>query len=107
MNPIMNNAGTNNAERPARSSRLSGFYRKSVAERTNILAEWANLSNVERAILTDSLSINQADKMIENVVGRYTLPMGIGTNFIVNGPAMPRGLHVRAVDFLPAAHVQS
>jgi len=68
-----------------RSSRLSGFYQKSVAERVQFLAEWAKLTPAETNLLTDSLSIEQADKMIENVVGRFTLPMGIGTNFIING----------------------
>jgi hydroxymethylglutaryl-CoA reductase len=29
--------------------------------------------------------VAQADKMIENVIGVYNLPLGIGTNFIING----------------------
>jgi hydroxymethylglutaryl-CoA reductase len=70
---------------PSRSSRLSGFYQKSVAERTAIIARWADLSADEVAVLHEGLSVAQADKMIENVVGRYSLPLGIGTNFLVNG----------------------
>ena len=67
------------------SSRLSGFYQKSVAERVALLADWAGLDAGESAALDQSLSLAQADKLIENVVGRYALPLGIGTNFLING----------------------
>ncbi|GIV68590.1 hydroxymethylglutaryl-CoA reductase, degradative [Caldilinea sp.] len=68
-----------------RTSRLSGFYQKSVAERTSIIAQWANLSAEEVSALHSGLSVAQADKMIENVIGVYNLPLGIGANFIING----------------------
>lgn len=68
-----------------RSSRLSGFYQKSIEERTAIVAAWAGLSDDERAWLRDSLTLEQADKMIENVVGRYSLPLGIAANFRIDG----------------------
>ena len=68
-----------------RTSRLSGFYQKSVAERTSLIAQWANLSPEEVSALHSGLSVAQADKMIENVIGVYNLPLGIGTNFIING----------------------
>lgn len=71
--------------KPERSSRLSGFYQKSVAERVEILTEWADLTPDEVEILSDGVSVAQADKMIENVVGRYSLPLGIGANFQING----------------------
>ena len=32
-----------------------------------------------------ALPLNVADGMIENVVGRFELPLGIATNFLVNG----------------------
>ncbi|MCB9149889.1 MAG: hydroxymethylglutaryl-CoA reductase, degradative [Caldilineaceae bacterium] len=68
-----------------RSSRLSGFYQKSIDERIQILQQWAELTAAEITALHDALSVAQADKMIENVVGRYSLPLGIGANFVVNG----------------------
>jgi hydroxymethylglutaryl-CoA reductase len=71
-------------ETGARSSRISGFYQKSVAERVALVADWAALTAAEQAVLGDSLTVNQADKMIENVIGRYTLPLGIGVNFLIN-----------------------
>jgi len=69
---------------PARTSRLSGFYQKSIAERTAIVAQWAQLTADEVAALHDGLAVAQADKMIENVIGRYSLPLGIGANFLIN-----------------------
>jgi hydroxymethylglutaryl-CoA reductase len=70
-----------------RSSRLSGFYKKSVEERVGIVAAWADLTDQERAILTGEggLSVEQGDHMIENVVGTHALPLGIATNFMING----------------------
>jgi hydroxymethylglutaryl-CoA reductase len=72
----------------SRTSRLSGFYQKSVAERTAFLAQWADLTPDQIAALHCGLSITQADKMIENVVGCYGLPLGIGANFVINGREM-------------------
>ncbi len=79
------NSGMSKATGVERTSRLSGFYQKSVAERTAIVARWADLTADEVAVLHEALSVAQADKMIENVVGRYSLPLGIGVNFLING----------------------
>jgi hydroxymethylglutaryl-CoA reductase len=49
------------------------------------VAAWAGLADDEIALLADGLAVEQADKMIENVVGRFSLPLGIATNFQVNG----------------------
>ncbi len=68
-----------------RSSRLAGFYRKPIEERAAIVAEWAGLDADDVEALRAGLSLAQAGQMIENVVGRYTLPLGIGANFVVNG----------------------
>ncbi len=68
-----------------RSSRFPGFYRLSFQERIEILARWAELSPEEKALLERSLSPEQAEKMIENVVGVFPLPLGIAVNFLING----------------------
>jgi hydroxymethylglutaryl-CoA reductase len=67
------------------SSRIRGFYKLSPAERQQALADWAGLSAQQIQALDGALSIAQADKMVENVVGTYALPLGIATNFLVNG----------------------
>ena len=63
---------------PARSSRLSGFYRLTVEERRQALKEATDLSEeaVEALASADALSEEAADHMIENVVGRFVLPVG-------------------------------
>jgi len=70
-----------------KTSRLPGFYQLSMDERVGIVAEWAGLSQEERAFLMGEavLSRQMADQMIENAVGTYALPLGIATNFRVNG----------------------
>ncbi len=67
------------------SSRLSGFYKLSVEARAQMVAEWAGLNAEETATLRESLGLPQADKMIENVIGLHTLPLGIAVNFLING----------------------
>lgn len=69
-----------------KSSRLAGFYKKSIEERADLIADWATLTPEERAILKGKgLTPEQADYMIENVVGTYALPLGIAANFQING----------------------
>jgi len=68
-----------------RSSRLPGFYRLPVAERRAIGARWAGLGADEAAALCGGLREADADAMIENVVGTFSLPLGLATNFRVNG----------------------
>jgi hydroxymethylglutaryl-CoA reductase len=67
------------------SSRLPGFYNKTLADRLQGVADEAGLSLEERNVLSSvGLSLDGADHMIENVVGLYSLPFGIATNFRVN-----------------------
>jgi len=68
-----------------RTSEISGFYTLDMAQRRRLVQEWADLSDEEAAALEASLPLEQADKMIENVVGRCALPLGIATHFLVNG----------------------
>jgi len=69
------------------SSRLAEFYRKSLAERQAIVSEWAGLAGDEARILSGAmgLSAETADHMVENAVGTFGLPLGVATNFSVNG----------------------
>ncbi len=69
------------------SSRRPGFYNLSLEERLSQLNEGDLLTPEELNILSGvkGLTSEQADHMIENVVGVHGLPLGIGLNFIVNG----------------------
>jgi len=70
-----------------RSSRLAGFYKRSPQERVELLRQFAGLTDEEAKALSGAagLSLTQADHMIENVVGVFGLPLGIATNFLING----------------------
>jgi len=68
------------------SSRISGFYKKPVDERIQIVAERVGLSDEEIATLKSSggLTIEAADRMTENVVGSIAYPFSVAVNFRVN-----------------------
>ena len=72
---------------PVDNSRLEGFYKLSVSERRMKLAEIANLDDghVQAWAASGELSEDAADRMIENVIGTYSLPIGVATNFIIDG----------------------
>ena len=67
------------------TSRLSGFYQKPLAERRAILARWTDLSDAELTALDGGLAIEQAERMVENAVGLFALPLGLAVNFLING----------------------
>jgi hydroxymethylglutaryl-CoA reductase len=69
------------------SSRIPAFYRLTVEERRQKLAEVLGLSPDDRAVLhaADALPLDVADIMIENAVGTFALPFGVGLNFQDNG----------------------
>lgn len=69
-----------------KTSRISGFYKLSVAERLKKVQEFAGLTDEEVALLQKegALSIGIADRMVENVIGTYQIPIGIAVNFLIN-----------------------
>ncbi len=69
-------------------SSISKFFEKSRKERLDIVANFANLSNEELDILQNNnggISYDKSDKMVENAIGTFSLPLGIATNFKING----------------------
>ena len=70
-----------------KSSELKGFYKLSPKERLKIVKEFADLTDEEVELLqsTGSLSLDLANRMIENVIGVFPIPLGIGVNFLING----------------------
>ena len=69
-----------------KSSLVSGFYKLSPKQRLQAVKEFANLTDEECAQLRSvgSLPLDLADRMIENVVGTFPLPLGIAVNFFIN-----------------------
>ena len=68
-------------------SRIPGFHHLSLEARLAELAQRGELSLEDITALSGQagLTVEQADHMIENVVGVHALPLGIALNFIVNG----------------------
>ncbi len=70
------------------NSRISGFYNLTLEERRARLVDAARADLAPESLVpftTGGLSPEAADHMIENVVGLYSLPLGIALNFQVNG----------------------
>lgn len=67
-----------------RENVFSGFYEKSVEERIALIQDRCQLTEEETRVLKDGVSIEQADSMIENVIGKQELPLGVAPNFIIN-----------------------
>ena len=69
-----------------KTSRIPGFYKMSVLERKKMISEIHDLSDKEYHLFDgNALSVDTANNMIENVVGTYSLPLGLGLNFLING----------------------
>src|SRR5262245_63171288 len=71
-----------------RNSRLGGFYQLNPFERLQEVKAFDGLNDDDLHLLhggNGALSVERADKMIENVIGTFNLPLGIATNFRVNG----------------------
>lgn len=74
---------------PVEDSRLSGFYKLSVSERREKVAQLSSLSAEEVEALASHGELGEvaADRMIENVIGTMSLPVGVATNFVIDGKA--------------------
>ena len=69
------------------SSRLDGFRRFEPKDRLATLTKMAGLSSSDQIALggIDALPVELANGMIENVIGKFEIPLGVATNFTVNG----------------------
>lgn len=69
------------------SSRISGFYKLSLAERRQVVQRIAGLTDEQIGLLTTNcgLTPEEADHLTENVIGVYGLPLGVAVNFRING----------------------
>ena len=72
---------------PVDNSRLKSFYKLTVEERRKAIADLAKLDDEQVAALAASGELDEtaADRMIENVIGTMSLPVGVATNFIIDG----------------------
>jgi hydroxymethylglutaryl-CoA reductase len=69
-------------------SRIPGLFRKRVAERLDALVESGFIEASDVVLLqrpSGVLPLGVADKMVENVISVFGLPLAVAPNFLVNG----------------------
>ena len=78
--------GHTGEEVPVENSRLSGFFKLSVDERRKLVQKMSGIADEHVTALASNgeLSDEAADRMIENVIGTMSLPVGVATNFVVD-----------------------
>lgn len=69
------------------TSRIPGFYNMTVEERRTLLSSMDLFTEDDAAYLfsKEPLPMDTANNMIENVIGTFPLPLGLGLNFLING----------------------
>jgi len=72
---------------PVDNSRIPGLYNKSVDQRMEAISHSTGMSLDELSVFDteNGLTRDTADNMIENVIGTMSLPVGIATNFLIDG----------------------
>ncbi|HZY47214.1 MAG TPA: hydroxymethylglutaryl-CoA reductase, degradative [Candidatus Bathyarchaeia archaeon] len=69
-----------------KTSTIASFYKLPLEERLNIVKDFAGLTSEEiRTLASGTMPTATAQRMIENVIGMLPVPIGIATNFLVNG----------------------
>ena len=69
-------------------SSISKFFEKSRKERLDSVSSFSNLTEDDLDILQNQnggITYEKADKMVENAIGTFSLPLGVATNFKING----------------------
>ncbi len=67
------------------SSRLPGFYRLDREQRLAALAKARSLAPGDLQALGGGVDFALLDRLVENAVGGFTIPLGVATNMIVDG----------------------
>lgn len=68
------------------NSRIPGFYQRPVEERLALLDQGFHFTDDEWATLRSAAAPAQinVDQTVENAIGHYELPLGLGLNFRIN-----------------------
>jgi len=69
----------------SKSSIVSGFYKLPVEKRVEFVKEFSDLNGEEAKLFSSCLDMDIADRMIENALGTFEMPLGVAVNFQVNG----------------------
>lgn len=68
-----------------KSSQISGFYKKSIEERVEFIKSYSELTDEETKLFSSILDLEIAERMVENVLGTFDLPLGVALNFKIDG----------------------
>ena len=68
-----------------KTSVVSGFYKLPIEKRREFVKQFVELSEEDVHLFSSCLDITTADRMIENVLGTFELPLGLAVNFLING----------------------
>src|SRR3569623_1015597 len=92
------------AREPA--ARIPGFYQLTIDERRQILRGRAELTEADlQALERGGSDPATADRVVENVVGVYALPLALGLNFVVNGEEVLVPMTVEEPSVVAAASI--
>lgn len=61
------------------------FYARTPDDRLDIVSEMTGLDSKDRDVLRAGLHVDMADSLVENMIGVFALPLGVATNFRING----------------------
>ena len=67
-----------------KTSVVSGFYKLPIEKRREFVTQFANLNEDDVKIFSSGLDLTTADRMIENVLGTFEVPLGVAVNFRIN-----------------------
>lgn len=81
----MENGGVTNMSQAEKTSVVSGFYKLPIEQRRAFVKDFARLTVDDTQMFTTPLDLVTADRMIENVLGTFELPLGVAVNFFING----------------------
>jgi hydroxymethylglutaryl-CoA reductase len=84
---------------------FENFHRLARADRLVRVAEFCHLSEEETKILSGEtpLSLDVAEHLIENVVGFFPIPIGVATNFTIDGREILIPMAVEETSIIAAA----
>ena len=90
-----------------KSSEAPGFYKKDPSERLDFVKNFANLTEDEMKTISGygALGKETANRMIENVVGTFPLPLGFAPNFQINDKDYIVPMAVEEPSVVAALHI--
>jgi hydroxymethylglutaryl-CoA reductase len=68
-----------------KTSVVSGFYKLPIEKRREFVQRFVDLTPEDMQVFSSSLDLTIADRMIENVLGTFEIPLGVAVNFRING----------------------